>query len=148
MRLNPHFPGWYRLASIFNAYRTRDYRGAIDAALRIQMPGYFWTSLACAAAVRAARRDGQALEECSRRPEFARSRAKSGKWFEPDLVEHSWTGSARRGWRSPRGPQALPHPAVFRGDSGAARADEGFWVAVLPFKYGGANAELTALAEG
>ena len=33
-------------------------------------------------------------------------------------------------------------------DSGAARADEGFWVAVLPFKYGGANADLTALAEG
>ena len=33
-------------------------------------------------------------------------------------------------------------------DSGAARADEGFWVAVLPFKYAGSNAELTALAEG
>jgi len=32
--------------------------------------------------------------------------------------------------------------------SGAARAEEGFWVAVLPFKYSGANAELTALAEG
>ena len=32
--------------------------------------------------------------------------------------------------------------------SGAARAEEGFWVAVLPFKYGGANADLTALAEG
>jgi hypothetical protein len=24
-----------------------------------------------------------------------------------------------------------------RGDSGSARAQEGFWVAVLPFKYGG-----------
>jgi TolB-like protein/tRNA A-37 threonylcarbamoyl transferase component Bud32/tetratricopeptide (TPR) repeat protein len=32
--------------------------------------------------------------------------------------------------------------------SGAARALEGFWVAVLPFEYHGANAELTALAEG
>jgi serine/threonine protein kinase len=32
--------------------------------------------------------------------------------------------------------------------SGAARAEEGFWVAVLPFKYSGANAELTALSEG
>ena len=27
-------------------------------------------------------------------------------------------------------------------DSGASRADEGFWVAVLPFKYGGSNADL------
>src|SRR5579864_8019579 len=33
-------------------------------------------------------------------------------------------------------------------DSGAARADEGFWVAVLPFKYGGSNPDITALAEG
>jgi TolB-like protein/tetratricopeptide (TPR) repeat protein len=33
-------------------------------------------------------------------------------------------------------------------DSGAARAREGFWVAVLPFKYHGSNAEVTALAEG
>jgi serine/threonine protein kinase len=32
--------------------------------------------------------------------------------------------------------------------SGAARALEGFWVAVLPFKYHGSNAEVTALAEG
>ena len=33
-------------------------------------------------------------------------------------------------------------------DSGAARADEGFWVAVLPFKYAGSNADLAALADG
>jgi TolB-like protein len=32
--------------------------------------------------------------------------------------------------------------------SGAARADEGFWVAVLPFKYIGSNSDLAALAEG
>jgi hypothetical protein len=29
-----------------------------------------------------------------------------------------------------------------------ARADEGFWVAVLPFRYSGSNADLAALAEG
>jgi serine/threonine protein kinase len=33
-------------------------------------------------------------------------------------------------------------------DSSATRADEGFWVAALPFKHGSGNAELTALAEG
>jgi TolB-like protein len=38
--------------------------------------------------------------------------------------------------------------AVTAADSGAARAEEGFWIAVLPFKYVGANAELTALADG
>ena len=34
------------------------------------------------------------------------------------------------------------------GALGASRAAEGFWVAVLPFKYSGASADLTALAEG
>jgi serine/threonine protein kinase len=38
--------------------------------------------------------------------------------------------------------------AVSAGDSSATRAEEGFWVAVLPFKYSGGNTELTALAEG
>src|ERR1039457_2817541 len=33
-------------------------------------------------------------------------------------------------------------------DSGSVRADEGFWVAVLPFKYSGGNADLAALADG
>src|SRR5438128_2161285 len=38
--------------------------------------------------------------------------------------------------------------AVKASDSGTVRADEGFWVAVLPFRYSGSNADLTALAEG
>src|SRR5215471_11003275 len=33
-------------------------------------------------------------------------------------------------------------------DSAAARADEGFWVAVLPFKFTGSSAELATLADG
>jgi TolB-like protein len=33
-------------------------------------------------------------------------------------------------------------------DSGAAPADEGFWVAVLPFEYSGSNPDLVALAKG
>lgn len=33
-------------------------------------------------------------------------------------------------------------------DSGAARAEEGFWVAVLTFRYAGSDPELQALAEG
>ena len=32
--------------------------------------------------------------------------------------------------------------------SGAARADEGFWVAVLPFKQSGANSDVAELADG
>jgi TolB-like protein/tetratricopeptide (TPR) repeat protein len=47
--------------------------------------------------------------------------------------------------RTSQAPAPLPFS---KADSGAARAEEGFWVAVLPFKYVGANQELTALAEG
>ena len=36
--------------------------------------------------------------------------------------------------------------AVAASDSGSARADEGFWVAVLPFKYKGNEPGLEALA--
>ena len=32
--------------------------------------------------------------------------------------------------------------------TGVARAEDGFWVAVLPFKNSGGNADLAALAEG
>ncbi|MCA1576967.1 MAG: hypothetical protein LC794_06340 [Acidobacteria bacterium] len=30
MQLNPHFPGWYRFASIFNAYQERNYHAALE----------------------------------------------------------------------------------------------------------------------
>jgi TolB-like protein len=43
---------------------------------------------------------------------------------------------------------AQPTRAVTPSDSSATRADEGFWVAVLPFKYNGVNSDLSALAEG
>lgn len=39
-------------------------------------------------------------------------------------------------------------PTAVTPDSGASRAAEGFWVAVLPFKYTGSEADLSALAEG
>jgi serine/threonine protein kinase/tetratricopeptide (TPR) repeat protein len=39
--------------------------------------------------------------------------------------------------------RAAPSP-----DSGGTRADEGFWVAVLPFKYSGGNSDINALADG
>jgi serine/threonine protein kinase len=41
----------------------------------------------------------------------------------------------------------VSRPEVRR-DSAAARAEEGFWVAVLPFKYSSSNADLTAVTEG
>jgi serine/threonine protein kinase/Tfp pilus assembly protein PilF len=50
-------------------------------------------------------------------------------------------------------PQPASAPAVTSraasvADSGAIRAEQGFWVAVLPFKSTGANAEIATLADG
>jgi tetratricopeptide (TPR) repeat protein len=48
--LNPHHPGWYWFPSFFEAYGKNDYRGALSFALKVNMPGFWRTSLALAAA--------------------------------------------------------------------------------------------------
>jgi len=49
--------------------------------------------------------------------------------------------------RLPARPSFTPRASVSP-DSASVRAAEGFWVAVLPFKYTGSDADLKALAEG
>lgn len=73
----------------------------------------------------------------------------------PDLVEQLIDGLRKAGLEIPphEEPAAFPVPGQIphseaQTESGATRADEGFWVAVLPFKSSGNVAELAALAEG
>ena len=56
-----------------------------------------------------------------------------------DLVQHSS--------RETQIPTTSSRPFA-KADSGSARADEGFWIAVLPFSFRGAEPGLDALAEG
>jgi TolB-like protein len=153
--LNPHHPGWYWLPAAVNAYRKRDYRASIEASRTINMPGVFWGPFASAAAygqlgeTDAARRALTELLEI--RPDFAEVvRAEIGKWFDSDLVEHFVEGLSKAGL-AVGGTSAVAGPSGEAGaarTSGAAHTDEGFWVAVLPFKSGGTNPELAAFAEG
>jgi TolB-like protein/tRNA A-37 threonylcarbamoyl transferase component Bud32/tetratricopeptide (TPR) repeat protein len=62
-------------------------------------------------------------------------------------VSNEFRDLARTSSRMALAPSSTTRPQALA-DSGAARAEEGFWVAALPFKYVGANAELAALAEG
>ena len=55
---------------------------------------------------------------------------------------------ARHTRRRPASTRPSRRARAADGRSGPRAPDEGFWVAVLPFKYSGANADLTALAEG
>jgi TolB-like protein len=49
---------------------------------------------------------------------------------------------------APRESAVTSAASLAKTESGATRTDEGFWTAVHPFKYTGANPDLTAFAEG
>jgi tetratricopeptide (TPR) repeat protein len=103
MTLNPNHPGWYRFALFNDAYRRKDYRGAVEVALQFNMPSYFYTHAVLAAAYGqlderpAARR---ALAELlGQKPDFASiARRELGKWYiDPQLLEEMLDGLARAG---------------------------------------------------
>ena len=82
------------------------------------------------------------------KPDFPQiARDEFAKWYPPDLVEQLIEGLRKAGLDI-EGEMASPTPQPRRSGSGATRADEGFWVAVLPFTSTGAAAEITALADG
>ena len=152
MKLRPNFAGYYWLAPVLNAYRTRDYRAAIDTALRIQMPGFLWAPIVLAAAhgQLGEREEAQkALRELwAMIPQFGRQQLE--KWLDRELVEHLMDGLRKAGLETmtvaARPPSSGAKTSAM--PSGEARANEGFWVAVLPFRYTGDNHDLKALAEG
>jgi TolB-like protein len=157
MQLNPRHPGWYWFVNFNDAYRQRDYRGALGFALKINLPGNFYTHAVTAAAygqlgMREAAQ--KALQELlAIRPDFAKTaREEFGRWNDPAFVEHMLDGLGKAGLEIPpeegTAPVLAPARPSAQDASGVARAEEGFWVAVLPFKYGGASTELAALAEG
>jgi adenylate cyclase len=102
MQLNPHFPGWYWLPTVFNTYRTRDYCASIDAALRINMPGYFWGPATLAAALGQLddrqRAQKSVNELLAIRPDFeTAAREEFAKWFDHELVDHYLDGLRKAG---------------------------------------------------
>jgi TolB-like protein/Flp pilus assembly protein TadD len=157
-QLNPNHPGWYWLPLALNQYRLGDSKRALEYAIKLNMPG-LWTAQATLGVIyvqageidhgRAAVRDLLAL-----RPDYAvTAPTELAKWFLPDMVERMLGDLRKAGLEV--GAAAAPSPSsgqLARTASGesrtAVREDEGFWVAVLPFKYSGTNADLIALAEG
>ncbi len=177
IELNQHHPGWYHNILFHHHYRKREYEAALQAAKKINMPEFHWMHLMTAAAcgmlgrLEEARTAIESLRKYS--PTFLileNVREDIGMWDpDKDEVEQFLQGLQKAGLKygsadsaateiEPKlrsDPTALPGEAtdsssmrVDHKDSGAVRAEEGFWVAVLPFKYSGGNAELTALADG
>jgi len=151
--LNPKHPGWYWFPPFFHAYRTGDYRAALEFALKVNMPGFWRNELALAATygqlgeVEMARSAAQEL--LAARPEFStKAREECRKWWEPDLVEQILEGLRKAGLELGAEGQAAAAATQSEPSRGAVRTDEGFWVAVLPFRNAGSNRDLAALADG
>ncbi len=145
--LNPNHAGWHWLQVSTFAYQKRDFHTALAAALKANMPDNYLDPAARSAAhielgerelAQNAMREVLALE-----PNFAsKAREYYGRWQSPEMVERQVES-----WRK-AGLQIDGTAAPSRSSSGETRADEGFWVAVLPFKSTGATTALVALAEG
>ena len=100
--LNPHHPGWYHYLAVYDAYRRRDYRGALASALKVNMPGYYWPHASLAAVygqLGDVQRAAAALRELhALRPNFgAMAREEYGKWNDAEFVEHLLDGLRKAG---------------------------------------------------
>lgn len=101
-RLNPHYPGWYWFPCFFDAYRKGDYRGALEIAQKINMPG-FWRTQVALAAVYGQLGDKEAARNAVRellaiKPNFAvAARRELRKWWDAELTEHLLDGLSKAG---------------------------------------------------
>ena len=119
MRLNPRHAGWYWYPFVHNAYRQGDYPRALDYALRLNLPGQFWTHLVFAMvhgqlgnleAAADALRDLMALK-----PDFPVTATRLlGKFFDDAYSERGPMVCARQGWCSRASRRPAPAAEVSR----------------------------------
>ena len=103
MQLNPHHAGWLHFVFVFDHYRKREYEKALDAAEKVNMPGYPWASGLLAAIhaqlgrSEAARKHLKTFVDLA--PDVARNvRAEVSKWHvSEELVEHLVDGWRKAG---------------------------------------------------
>lgn len=101
-QLNPNHPGWYWFPSFFDAYRKKDYSGARDFALKVNMPRFWRTHLALAVAHAQLGEKEPASKAVQQllliRPNFALAGYQElAKWWQPELVEHLVEGLHKAG---------------------------------------------------
>lgn len=160
MQLNPHFPGWYRLASIFNAYQERNYHAALEETLRVNIPGYFWTFVMSAAAHGQLGNREAAARALSDllviRPDFNEAVSEDlSKWFQPALVEHLLDGLRKAGLGETRGlgDRATVNENTYASSSSGRSSHNSLGsltksIAVLPFHNLSGDSEQEFFADG
>jgi TolB-like protein/Tfp pilus assembly protein PilF len=163
-QLNPNHPGFYWFTDFYLAFSQRDYRGALAFAQKARLRGNPLAPMMIASAA-GQLGDGEtaaraAAELLKFRPELpALLRGQVAKIWNPEYAERFLDGLQKAGIEIPEAgadadQKGAPKQTASRlaaggvPDSGATRADEGFWIAVLPFKAMGASPEIATLAEG
>jgi len=153
MELNANHAGWMHFAPLWEHFHKGEYEQALERANRVDVPGNFWPYVVMAAAcghlgrradAEAAVRDLLALD-----PEFgAHVRSNVESWhFASGLMDPILEGLRKAGLEI-RDEEPASSSSAAPLASSETRADEGFWVAVLPFKSSGTAKELKSLAEG
>jgi TolB-like protein/tRNA A-37 threonylcarbamoyl transferase component Bud32/Tfp pilus assembly protein PilF len=171
MDLNPHHAGWFHFALIWECFQKGDYEKALEHVTRVNMPGLFWQPLAFASFCGLLGRQAEAAAAVEELRKLDKDielhlRHHIESWhYSSGLMPRILDGLAKAGLHipapgeAPQEPSATERPAVRRDSSvpapaptgtisGEARAVEGFWVAVLPFKCRGTDPGLEALGEG
>ena len=106
MQLNPNCPGFFYYGRVWNAYRLRKYADVLEAAARVNMPGYFHTHAMRAAAYGQLGQQAEAARALhdllTLRPDFAEAaRREYAKWYDSDLIEHVIDGLKKAGLNIP-----------------------------------------------
>jgi TolB-like protein len=157
MQLNANHPGWHLMTAWHDAYRRNDYRKALDLALKLNAPKNPWVQRSLAVTYAQLGRHREASnslrELLTLVPNYSRvAREMHSRWLEPDLVDHMMEGLRKAGLEIADDramPSATKSTAITTDTgSGLTRADEGFWVAVLPFRGTSGDVDLEALADG
>ncbi len=112
--LNPRHPGWYWLPPFLNAYRKGDYAGALEFALKVNMPGFWRSCLALAVTYgqlgETALARNAVQELLAIRPDFAKiAREECEKSWDPELVEKLLDGLRKAGMDFPGESRGRPH---------------------------------------
>jgi serine/threonine protein kinase/tetratricopeptide (TPR) repeat protein len=150
--LNPNLPGMYNYTAWHDAYRKEDYRRALELALELNTPENYYQHAVltmCYAQLGEMDEAHKSLQAMlAIKPDYGKAaRQLHGKWIQPDLVERLMDGLRKAGLEI-ADDENLADASPIVHASGEKRADEGFWVAVLPFKFSGGDTDLEALAEG
>ena len=148
IQLNPHHAGWLHYVFFWDHYRKQEYKQALAAAEKVNMPGHYWESATLASInaqlgrTEAASKHLRTLLELE--PNFARDlRTKAERLLTEELVGLLLDGLRKAGLEI----EGQPEPAAATSADTQAGSDVPR-VAVLPLKARSSDAEMESFAEG